>query len=73
VVESDWRIKPAFTFTLGGFGSFRGQIYYELNAITYTDEAVSSAKANYIAKLMQAEGGEAIYKHNIGLSVMWMF
>jgi hypothetical protein len=73
VVESDWRIKPGFTFTLGGFGAMRAELYYELNAITYTDEAVSSAKANYIAKLMRAEGGKAIYKHNICLSVMWMF
>jgi hypothetical protein len=73
VVEADWTLKPGFVFTLGGFGSFRAELYYELNAITYTDEAVSSGKANYIAKMMQAEGGKAIYKHNVGLSVMWMF
>jgi hypothetical protein len=73
VVESDWRLKPGFVFTLGGFGSLRAELYYELNAITYTDKAVSSAQANYIAMMMQAKNGETIYKHNIGLSVMWMF
>jgi hypothetical protein len=73
VVESDWRIKPGFTFILGGFGAFRAELYYELNAITYTDEAVAGAQANFIAKMMQAEGGKAIYKHNVCLSVMWMF
>ncbi|MDR2477379.1 MAG: hypothetical protein LBD18_06310 [Treponema sp.] len=73
VVESDWRLKPGFVFTLGGFGALRAELYYELNAITYTDEAVAGAQANYIAKMMQAKGGEAIYKHNICLSVMWMF
>jgi hypothetical protein len=73
VVESDWTLKPALTFTIGGFGALRAQLYYELNAITYTDKAVSSAQSHYIAKMMQAKGGEAIYKHNIGLSVMWMF
>jgi hypothetical protein len=73
IVESDWTLRPGLTFTLGGFGAFRAELYYELNAITYTDEAVSSAKANYIAKMMQKEGGEAIYTHNVCLSVMWMF
>jgi hypothetical protein len=73
IVESDWRIKPGLTFVLGGFGAIRADLYYELNAITYTDDAVSSAQANFIAKMMQAEGGEAIYKHNVCLSVMWMF
>jgi hypothetical protein len=73
VIESDWRLKPGFTFTLGGFGSFRGELYYELNAITYTDEAVTSGKGNFIPTMMQTEGGKAIYKHTIGLSVMWMF
>jgi hypothetical protein len=73
VVESDWRLKPGLTFTLGGFGAMRAELYYELNAITYTDEAVSSAQSNFIAKMMQAKGGEAIYTHNICLSVMWMF
>jgi hypothetical protein len=73
VVESDWRLKPGLVFTLGGFGACRAELYYELNAITYTDEAVAGAQANYIAKMMQAKGGEAIYKHNICLSVMWMF
>jgi hypothetical protein len=73
VVESDWRLKPGFVFTLGGFGALRAELYYELNAITYTDKAVANAQANFIAMMMQAKGGEAIYKHNIGLSVMWMF
>jgi hypothetical protein len=73
VVESDWRVKPGLTFTLGGFGALRADLYYELKAITYTDEAVSSAQANYIVKLMQAEGGKAIYTHNVCLSVIWMF
>jgi hypothetical protein len=73
VVESDWRIKPALSFTLGGFGAMTTQLYYELNGITYTDKAVQGAQANYIPKMMQAKGGEAIYKHNLGLSVMWMF
>jgi hypothetical protein len=73
VVESDWRIKPSFVFTLGGFGTLRGELFYEMNAITYTNEAVSSVQANLIAKMMQAKGGEAIYTHNIGLSIMWMF
>jgi hypothetical protein len=73
VIESDWRIKPALTFTLGGFGSFRGQFYYELNAITYTDEAASSGQNNGIGKMMLVKGGDALYKHNVGLSVMWMF
>jgi hypothetical protein len=73
VVESDWTLRPGLTFVLGGFGAFRVELYYELNAITYTDEAVASGKANYIAKMMQKEGGEAIYTHNVCLSVMWMF
>jgi hypothetical protein len=73
VVESDWRLKPVLTFTFGGFGAMRAELYYELNAIIYTDEAVSSAKSNFIAKMMQVEGGKAIYKHNVCLSVMWMF
>jgi hypothetical protein len=73
VVESDWRLKPGFTFTLGGFGSFRGELFYELNAITYTDKAVTSGKGNFIPTMMQTEGGKAIYKHTVGLSVMWMF
>jgi hypothetical protein len=73
VVESDWRLKPGFTFTLGGFGAMRAELYYELNAITYTEKAVSGAKANYIPMMMQVEGGKAIYTHNIGLSVMLMF
>jgi hypothetical protein len=73
VVESDWKLKPGFVFTLGGFGALRAELYYELKAITYTDKAVSGAKANYVAKMMQVEGGKAIYNHNIGLSVMWFF
>jgi hypothetical protein len=73
MVESDWRIKPSLAFTLGGFGTLRGELFYELNAITYTGETVSGAQANFIPKMMQAKGGEAIYTHNIGLSVMWMF
>jgi hypothetical protein len=73
VVESDWSLRPGLTFILGGFGSFRAELYYELNAITYTDEAVASGKSNYIAKMMQKEGGKATYTHNICLSVMWMF
>jgi hypothetical protein len=73
VVESDWRLKPGLTFTLGGFGAFRAELYYELNVITYTDKALKGAQANYVAKMMQVKGGEAIYKHNVCLSVMWMF
>jgi hypothetical protein len=73
VVESDWRVKPSLTFILGGFGALHAELYYELNAITYTDKAVAGAKSLFIAKMMQVEGGKAIYKHNIGLSVMWMF
>jgi hypothetical protein len=73
VVESDWRIKPKLTVALGGFGTCRAELFYELNAITYTDEALAGAQANFIPKMMQAKGGEAIYTHNIGLSVMWMF
>ena len=73
VVEADWRIKPGFVFTLGGFGALRAELFYELTAITYTDEAVAGAHANFIAKMMQAQGGEAIFGHNIGLSIMWMF
>jgi hypothetical protein len=73
VVESDWRIKPSLTITLGGFGTLRGELYYELGAITYTEKAVSGAQANMIPQMMQAKGGEAIYAHNVGLSVMWMF
>jgi hypothetical protein len=73
VVESDWRIKPGFTFTLGGFGAMRAELYYELNAITYTDKAIEGVNEYGILKLIDAKGGEAIYKHNICLSVMWMF
>jgi hypothetical protein len=73
VVESDWTLRPGFTFTLGGFGAFRAELYYELNAITYTDEAVAGAKSNFIVKMMQKQGGEATYTHNVCLSVMWMF
>jgi hypothetical protein len=73
VVESDWSLRPGLTFVLGGFGAFRAELYYELNAITYTDKAVAGAKENFIVKMMQAEGGKAQYTHNICLSVMYMF
>jgi hypothetical protein len=47
VVESDWRLKPSLIFTLGGFGAMRAELYYELNAITYTDKAVFKRKVNF--------------------------
>ena len=84
VVESDWRIKPKLTFTLGGFGAFRAEVFYELKAITYTEEALEGSRTwmaaanRYIPengniKLLSTEGGEAIYQSYIGLAVMWMF
>ena len=84
VVESDWRIKPKLTFTMGGFGAFRVELFYEFKAITYTDEALEGARTwmaaanryvpvNGNLKLMSVQGGEAIYKNYIGLSCLWMF
>jgi hypothetical protein len=73
VIESDWRIKPALSFVLGGFGSLSADLFYELKAITYTEKAASSAKANFIPRMMQVDGGKAIYKHTLGLGVSWMF
>jgi hypothetical protein len=82
VVESDWRIKPSVTFTMGGFGAFRVELFYELDATTYTDKALkgatmSNGNAHLTTDRMggkgQAEGGKAIYEHYIGLSCMWMF
>jgi hypothetical protein len=90
VVESDWRIRPGLTFTVGGFGALRVGLYYELNAVTWTDKAVSSAAnvevgdpfthpqagdipATGMPKFKNVKGGEPVFKHNVCLSVMWMF
>ena len=84
VLESEWRIKPKLTFTLGGFGAFRAELFYELRAITYTDEALAGARtwnsganryvpANDNMKMLSVQGGEAIYNNYVGLAVMWMF
>ncbi|MDR2079475.1 MAG: hypothetical protein LBP74_07140 [Treponema sp.] len=43
VIESYWRVRPGFTFTAGGFGALRVQLYYEVDAYTWTDKAISSA------------------------------
>jgi hypothetical protein len=84
VVESDWRIKPSLVFNMGGFGAFRVELSYELQAITYTEKALEGVRtwnaqagryipANGNIKLSRAMGGDAIYKHYLGLSCMWMF
>ncbi|MDR2792874.1 MAG: hypothetical protein LBB61_04305 [Treponema sp.] len=84
VLESEWRIKPTFVFTLGGFGAFRMELFYELKAVTYTKKAVDSARSwndganryvpvNGNLKMLSTEAGKATYNHYIGVSVMWMF
>jgi hypothetical protein len=94
VIDYYWRIRPGFTFTLGGFGAMRAELYYELEATAWTAKAISSSKsapgvydaseaAGYppgtvlipmeMPGLAKAKAGDPIYKHNICLSVMWMF
>jgi hypothetical protein len=83
VVESDWRIKPSLVFNMGGFGAFRVELSYELQAITYTEKALEGVRTampgygnipvNGNIKMRNVMGGDPIYKNYLGLSCMWMF